>query len=231
MVVLPAPLGPSSAETDAGLDAEVDVVEGAGPAEGLADASTSTVYVIHKLYAAYTERCKHRPCERLPPCLRPRRRARRLPPALDLLWGRRDAGQRGPRAELDVDAIVDAAVEIADAEGLEAVSMARVAKAARLHHDVALPARRQQGRAAPADVERQRTRAEDLVTRGRRLAGPAAVVGDHPARDDRGEHLDHPDADGDPAARAQLAGAGSSSDSRRWTTSTCPTTRRSGCSA
>jgi AcrR family transcriptional regulator len=51
----------------------------------------------------------------------------RLPPGLDLLWGRRERGKRGPRAGLSVDAIVAAAVRIADAEGLDAVSMARVA--------------------------------------------------------------------------------------------------------
>src|SRR6201996_4879259 len=47
---------------------------------------------------------------------------RPLPPGLDLLWGR-----RGPRPGLSPDAIVGAAVRVADAEGLEAVSMARVA--------------------------------------------------------------------------------------------------------
>ena len=51
-----------------------------------------------------------------------------LPPGLDLLWGRRERGKRGPRAGLSADAIVAAAVRIADAEGLEAVSMARVAE-------------------------------------------------------------------------------------------------------
>jgi AcrR family transcriptional regulator len=51
----------------------------------------------------------------------------RLPPGLDLLWGRREAGKRGPRPGLSADAIVEAAVRLADAEGLEAVSMARVA--------------------------------------------------------------------------------------------------------
>jgi AcrR family transcriptional regulator len=44
-----------------------------------------------------------------------------------LLWGRRERGRRGPRPGLSADAIVDAAVRIADAEGLEAISMARVA--------------------------------------------------------------------------------------------------------
>ena len=51
-----------------------------------------------------------------------------LPPALETLWGRRSPGSRGPKAELDVDRIVGAAVDIANADGLEAVSMARVAK-------------------------------------------------------------------------------------------------------
>ena len=50
-----------------------------------------------------------------------------LPPGLDLLWGRRERGKRGPRAGLSADAIVAAAIEVADSEGLEAVSMARVA--------------------------------------------------------------------------------------------------------
>lgn len=52
---------------------------------------------------------------------------RPLPPGLDLLWGRRERGKRGPRPGLSAQAIVDAAVRIADAEGLEAISMARVA--------------------------------------------------------------------------------------------------------
>ena len=50
-----------------------------------------------------------------------------LPPGLDLLWGRRERGKRGPRPGLSADAIVEAAVRIADADGLEAISMARVA--------------------------------------------------------------------------------------------------------
>jgi AcrR family transcriptional regulator len=50
-----------------------------------------------------------------------------LPPGLDLLWGRRERGKRGPRPGLSADAIVEAAIRVADAEGIEAVSMARVA--------------------------------------------------------------------------------------------------------
>jgi AcrR family transcriptional regulator len=50
-----------------------------------------------------------------------------LPPVIDLLWGRRERGKRGPRPGLSADAIVEAAVRVADTEGLEAISMARVA--------------------------------------------------------------------------------------------------------
>ncbi len=50
-----------------------------------------------------------------------------LPPGLDLLWGRRERGKRGPRPGLSADAIVEAAINVADAEGLQGVSMARVA--------------------------------------------------------------------------------------------------------
>lgn len=50
-----------------------------------------------------------------------------LPPGLDLLWGLRERGQRGPKPGLDVDSIVRAAIAVADAEGLAAVSMSRVA--------------------------------------------------------------------------------------------------------
>jgi AcrR family transcriptional regulator len=51
-----------------------------------------------------------------------------LPPGLDVLWGRRERGRRGPKPGLSVDAIVDAAIRVADDEGFAAVSMARVAK-------------------------------------------------------------------------------------------------------
>ena len=51
-----------------------------------------------------------------------------LPPGLDVLWGTRERPRRERRGGLSVERIVDAAVEIADADGLEAVSMARVAE-------------------------------------------------------------------------------------------------------
>jgi AcrR family transcriptional regulator len=53
---------------------------------------------------------------------------RPLPPGLDLLWGRRGPGRRGPRRGLSVDEVVAAAIRVADADGLEGVSMARVAR-------------------------------------------------------------------------------------------------------
>jgi AcrR family transcriptional regulator len=51
-----------------------------------------------------------------------------LPAGLDLLWGQRDRPRRERRDGLSVDRIVAAAIELADADGLEAVSMARVAE-------------------------------------------------------------------------------------------------------
>jgi AcrR family transcriptional regulator len=49
-----------------------------------------------------------------------------IPPALARLWAERD---RPGRAALTLDRVVDAAIALADAEGLGAVSMARVARA------------------------------------------------------------------------------------------------------
>ncbi|MEU3656897.1 TetR/AcrR family transcriptional regulator [Streptomyces sp. NPDC032161] len=47
--------------------------------------------------------------------------------SLELLWGTGDRPARGPRPALTLDRIVTAAVEIADAEGLAALSMRRLA--------------------------------------------------------------------------------------------------------
>ena len=46
---------------------------------------------------------------------------------IELLWGTRERGARGPKPGLTVDQIVAAAVAIADAEGLKNLSMRRVA--------------------------------------------------------------------------------------------------------
>jgi AcrR family transcriptional regulator len=51
-----------------------------------------------------------------------------LPPPLDLLWGRRVPSGRGPKQALSAQRIVAAAVELADAGGLAAVTMSRVAE-------------------------------------------------------------------------------------------------------
>ena len=50
------------------------------------------------------------------------------PERLDLVWGRSPARRRGPKPSLSVDQIARAAIELADATGLEAVSMKRLAE-------------------------------------------------------------------------------------------------------
>jgi AcrR family transcriptional regulator len=52
-----------------------------------------------------------------------------LPHAVALSWGVAERPQRGPKRELSIERIVETAIELADAEGLGAVSMARVASA------------------------------------------------------------------------------------------------------
>lgn len=52
-----------------------------------------------------------------------------LPHAHALTWGVAALPHRGPKRELSTERIVEAAIEIADADGLEAVSMGRVAAA------------------------------------------------------------------------------------------------------
>ncbi|WP_022884232.1 TetR/AcrR family transcriptional regulator [Glaciibacter superstes] len=50
-----------------------------------------------------------------------------LPRGVAIAWGVKANPQRGPKRELSIERIVDAAMAIADAEGLGAVSMSRVA--------------------------------------------------------------------------------------------------------
>src|SRR4051794_38116894 len=50
-----------------------------------------------------------------------------LPRAVALSWGVAERPQRGPKRELSIERIVDTAIELADAEGLGAVSMSRIA--------------------------------------------------------------------------------------------------------
>lgn len=51
-----------------------------------------------------------------------------LPRALAIAWGMETSPTRGPKRELSHESIVDAAIEIANSEGLAAVTMQRVAK-------------------------------------------------------------------------------------------------------
>jgi AcrR family transcriptional regulator len=51
-----------------------------------------------------------------------------LPASLRAAWGRGDRPTRGPKPALSLERIVEAAVRVADAEGLAGVSMARVAE-------------------------------------------------------------------------------------------------------
>lgn len=49
--------------------------------------------------------------------------------ALHLLWGRATTGKRGPKSKVSLKDLVQAAIAIADAEGIDAVSTRRVAEA------------------------------------------------------------------------------------------------------
>lgn len=51
-----------------------------------------------------------------------------LPASLEMAWGLRERSGKGPRPTLTLTRIVDAAVALAAAEGVDAVSMGRVAK-------------------------------------------------------------------------------------------------------
>ncbi|MGI6878695.1 TetR/AcrR family transcriptional regulator [Microbacterium sp. gxy059] len=51
-----------------------------------------------------------------------------LPRGIALAWGVAASPRRGPKREMSVELIVEQAVELADAEGIDAVSMAAVAK-------------------------------------------------------------------------------------------------------
>lgn len=58
----------------------------------------------------------------------PEPRAAELPRVLRLLWGHEEPARRGPKPGLSLTSIATGAVRVADAEGLSAVSMGRVAK-------------------------------------------------------------------------------------------------------
>ena len=129
-----------------------------------------------------------------------------LPPGLDLLWGRRERGQARPAARgCRRTRSSTAAIRLADAEGLEAVSMARVAAelgftTMSLYRYVA-----SKDELLQLMWNASALGAEDLVLEGDGWRAAAADVGDHPAGHARPAPVDHPDADGRAAARAELA--------------------------
>jgi AcrR family transcriptional regulator len=48
--------------------------------------------------------------------------------SIDLLWGSPEPGRRGPKPRYSANQVVDAAVAVADAEGLQAISVRRIAQ-------------------------------------------------------------------------------------------------------
>ncbi|NJC20982.1 AcrR family transcriptional regulator [Arthrobacter pigmenti] len=52
-----------------------------------------------------------------------------LPPGFLKAWGLQKQAARGPKADLNVERIVQAGIDVADAEGLGSLTMARIAKA------------------------------------------------------------------------------------------------------
>ncbi|HEY3727487.1 MAG TPA: TetR/AcrR family transcriptional regulator [Solirubrobacteraceae bacterium] len=51
-----------------------------------------------------------------------------MPPSIELAWGLREPGTRGPKRGLTLDGIVQAAIHVAVSEGLDSLSMGRVAR-------------------------------------------------------------------------------------------------------
>lgn len=49
--------------------------------------------------------------------------------SLELLWGRNEPGRRGPKQRLSTEEVVQAAIALADADGVRALSMRKVAEA------------------------------------------------------------------------------------------------------
>ena len=92
---------------------------------------------------------------------------------MKLLWGVADAPTRGPKPALTVEDIVRAAVELADAEGLAAVSMRKVAE--RLGKSAMSLYSYVPGKAELLDLMIDRTLAEQPVTYSRESGWRSAV--------------------------------------------------------
>jgi AcrR family transcriptional regulator len=107
---------------------------------------------------------------------------------MKLLWGVADAPTRGPKPALTVEDIVRAAVELADAEGLAAVSMRKVAE--RLGKSAMSLYSYVPGKAELLDLMIDRTLAEQPVTYSRESGWRSAV--ERYARDAWGYFERHP---------------------------------------
>src|SRR3954469_3489087 len=83
---------------------------------------SSSVYVIESIYVVHSSMLRRKmPREK-------REQSIELPPVLATGWGLTPPPTRGPRPGMTAAAIVTAAIELADVEGIGAVSMARVAE-------------------------------------------------------------------------------------------------------
>ncbi|WP_332716799.1 TetR/AcrR family transcriptional regulator [Pelagibacterium mangrovi] len=96
---------------------------------------------------------------------------------LELMWGKDKGGRRGPKPKIGLEQIVAAAVKIADAEGIEAVSTRKVAEAVGISpmsfythvpskaelHDLMLDHVATPGKAAPPDWDKMGWRARMTV--------------------------------------------------------------------
>ncbi|MER5973204.1 TetR/AcrR family transcriptional regulator [Streptomyces sp. NPDC002055] len=95
--------------------------------------------------------------------------------SLELLWGTGERPSRGPKPGLSLDRIVTAAVEVADAEGLAAVSMRRVST--ELGVGTMSLYRYVPGKAELLDLMLDRVQAESLAADPPRAADWRATVG------------------------------------------------------
>ena len=110
MVVLPAPFGPSKAKTDpVGMVRSTSSSTRLGPKDFVIPEAITVYFIRRMVYEAhsYSQGVISTP-EQVPENQRPPT----LPPGLDLLWGRREPGRRGPKPGLTLDGIVAAAVRL-----------------------------------------------------------------------------------------------------------------------
>lgn len=107
---------------------------------------------------------------------------------LELLWGTREPPTRGPRPGLTVPRVVEAAVQLADAEGLGALSMRRVAE--RLGVGVMSLYRYVPGKVELLDLMLDAVHGEVAPAAG--VAGGWRARLEHVAREAWALHLRHP---------------------------------------